>query len=412
MSGASHQAPYGPIVTVLRRLVRARGSAPGAWLDGTEATDAGRSWARAGFAASVILVLVATGLVTAAVAAAGGAPNPLTQLLYVPILYVAVRHGRLGALVMAVVAGLAVGPWMPSSNAPSGHQGFRDWGLRLLVFVLVGFVTAWLASQISRPFAVIARDAWLGQALRAAVRQRRIRVHYQPFIDLTDGRVLGVEALCRWKSLRGRPMAPDVFIPAAEHTGAIAAVSRAVFRQSAAQFGEWATQHGAGLTMSINVSAVELCKPAFLVDLTRLAAGAAESGYRLCIEVTETAIIARTDEALLVLSAAREMGVLVALDDFGTGESSLAYLGGFPIDIVKIDLSFVAAVDVDETAHAIVSAIVSMASSLGAATIAEGVERPGQLRALRDLGCDIGQGYYLGRPAAAAGVDWTRRTLA
>lgn len=372
----------------------------------------GNKGPRFGLAVSVVVVGLAIGLVTLAVALTGGAPNALVHLYYVPIFYAAARHGHVGALVAAIASGLATGPWMPSSHGSHGAQTFGEWGVRLGLMVFISLVASWLASQDPRPLDLLLRDVVLGQGLRSAVRNRRLRVHYQPLIDLIDGKVLGVEALCRWNDNRGRPVAPDLFIPAAEHTGAIMSVGREVLRQSTEQASKWVAERGDGLTMSVNVSAVQLCKPEFLLDLTRLAGNTAVRNYKLCIEITETAIIADRDKALLALGAARAMGVLVAIDDFGTGQSSFAYLAGFPIDIIKIDQSFVAAVDIDATARALVSAIVGIATALGATTIAEGIERAGQLRVLRELGCAIGQGYYLGRPAEAASVDWTKRSLA
>jgi len=366
---------------------------------------------RFGMAVSFAMIVVAIGLVTLVIVLAGGAPTPLAHLYYIPILYAATRHGHRGAFAVAVASGLAVGPWMPSPHGSTGFQNLNDWVVRFFLFALVGLVASWLASQDARPFDVLLRDIVLGQGLRAAVRNGRLRAHYQPLVDLRDGRILGVEALCRWSDSRGRSVAPDVFIPAAEHTGAIMAVGREMLRMSTEQSLRWADEHGDGLTMSVNVSAVQLCKPGFLVDLTKMAGEAKSRRYTLCIEITETAIMADRDKALVALSAARELGVCVALDDFGTGQSSLSYLAGFPIDVIKIDQSFVAAVDCDATARALVGAIVHLASSLGAATIAEGIETPEQLRVLLDLGCDVGQGYYFGRPTDAADVDWATRSL-
>lgn len=364
-----------------------------------------------GTAVSIVIVGLATALVTFAVYATGGAPNPYAHLYYIPILYAAARHGHIGAFLAAVAAGLAAGPLMPSSQISQGHQSISDWGLRLVLMVVISLVASWLVSQDPRPLDLLLRDVVLGHGLRSAVRSGRLRVHYQPLIDLRDGKVTGVEALCRWNDNRGRPVAPDLFIPAAEHTGAIMAVGREVLRQSTTQSAKWVAEHGEGLMMSVNVSAVQLCKPEFLADLTRLAGSAAARHYTLCLEITETAIMADRDKAFLALSAARAMGVHVAIDDFGTGHSSFAYLGGFPIDIIKIDQSFVERVDVDVTAHALVSAIVGVAGSLGATTIAEGIETVGQLQALRALGCDIGQGYYLGRPTEPGQIDWAPRAL-
>ena len=396
----------------IRKPVHHAGGRSNAALRAIDLARVGNRGPRFGAAVSFAVIGAAIALVTFVIVLVGGAPTPLAHLYYVPILYSATRHGHRGALAAALASGLAVGPWMPAPNIASGVQSVNDWGVRLVLFVAVGLVASWLASQDARPFDVLLRDIVLGQGLRSAVRNGRVRVHYQPLVDLSDGRVLGVEALCRWSDSRGRAVAPDVFIPAAEHTGAIMMVGREVLRLSTEQSVRWADEHGDGLTMSVNVSAVQLGRPGFLDDLTRLAGEAASRRFRLCIEITETAIIADRANALAALSAARDMGVCIALDDFGTGQSSLAYLAGFPIDVVKIDQSFVEGVDVDATSRALVGAIVHIASSLGAITIAEGIERPEQLRVLRSLGCDIGQGYYLGRPTDAADVDWTARPLA
>lgn len=398
-------------MTTLRRNLREVGTLPSASRGGLDLASVANRGARFGVAVSGTIILVAIGLVAFVIVVTGGAPNPLAHLFYIPILYAAARHGRVGGLAAAVTSGLTVGPWMPAPSEPSGHQSLRDWGVRLALFVVVGLVAAWLARQRPQPLDLLLRDVVLGQGLRAAVRKRQIRVHYQPLVDLADGRVIGVEALCRWSDGRQRPVPPDVFIPAAERTGAISLVGREVLRISTQQGDLWANVHGECMTMSVNVSPLELSHSGFLRGLEALAGEAALRRYRLCVEITETAIIADPDKALVTLTALREMGALIALDDFGTGHSSLAYLARLPIDIIKIDQSFVATIDVDPTSRALVNAVVRIASALGATTIAEGIERPSQLRVLRELGCDIGQGYYLGRPTVASDVDWARRSL-
>lgn len=364
-----------------------------------------------GFVVSAAIIVAAIAIVTAIVAGTGGAPNPLVHLYYLPILYAAARHGRWGGLLASGAAGLAAGPWMPAPGTASGHQSVGDWTVRIVLFAVVALVAAWLARQHPQPLDLLLRDVVLGQGLRAAVRQHRLRVHYQPLVDLADGRVLGVEALCRWDDNRGRPVSPAMFIPAAERTGAISLVGKEVLRLSTEQSLQWAATQGDALTMSVNVSPLQLCHPDFLRTLSALAGDAKTRRFQLCVEITETAIINDPDKALMTLSALRAMGAQIAIDDFGTGQSSLSYLAGLPLDIIKIDQAFVAAVDVDPTARALVSAVVHIAAALGAKTIAEGIERPEQLRVLRELGCDIGQGYYLGRPTPPAEVDWAVRKL-
>jgi len=407
-----HPLPQGLAVTTLRRNLVAVGVLPSASRKGFDLAGMGNKGARFGVVVSGAIILVAIALVTFVVVVTGGAPNPLAHLYYIPILYAAARHGWVGGLTAAVTSGLAIGPWMPAPTTTTGYQSLRDWSVRLALFVVVALVAAWLARQRPQPLDILLRDLVLGQGLRAAVRKRQLRVQYQPLVDLADGRVIGVEALCRWNDSHERPVAPDVFIPAAERTGAIALVGHEVLRIATEQGENWADDHGDAMAMSVNVSPLELCDPGFLRGIQTLAGEAKLRRYRLCVEITETAIIADPDKALVTLTALRAMGALIALDDFGTGNSSLAYLARLPIDIIKIDQSFVATVDTDRTSRALVNAVVRIASALGATTIAEGIEKPGQLRVLRELGCDIGQGYFLGRPTDAADVDWAVRTLA
>lgn len=399
-------------MTTLRRNFRAVGVLPSASRKGIGFERIGTMGARFGVIVGGAIILVAIALVTLVIVVTGGAPNPLAHLYYIPILYAAARHGRVGGLAAAVTSGLAIGPWMPATTTATGYQSLRDWSVRLALFMVVALVAAWLARQRPQPLELLLRDVVLGQGLRAAVRKRQLRVHYQPLVDLADGRVMGVEALCRWSDGHERPVAPDVFIPAAERTGAISLVGHEVLRIATEQGANWANVHGDGMTMSVNVSPLELCRPGFLRGIRTLAGEATLRRYRLCVEITETAIMADPEMALVTLTALREMGALIALDDFGTGQSSLAYLAGLPIDIIKVDQSFVAVVDTEPTSRAVVDAVVRIASALGATTIAEGIERPSQLRVLRELGCDVGQGYFLGRPTAAADVDWVTRTVA
>lgn len=379
---------------------------------GLDLARAGNGGARMGAVVSCLIILAVIAAVTVVVAISGGAPTPLMHLYYIPILYASVSHGYRGAIASATVAGLAAGPWMPQPNAASGNQALSDWGVRLALFVVVALTAAWLARQDPRPLDIMLRDVVLGQGLRAAVAQRRVRVHYQPIVELQEGRVVGVEALCRWNDNRGRAVSPERFIPAAEKTGAIIPLGREVLRLATVQAVESAGTRGQGLLLSVNASAIQLSNPGFLGELADLVGPERRRPYRFCLEITETAIMSDPKTALLTLSGARDMGIAIALDDFGTGQSSMSYLAGFPIDIIKIDQSFVGSVDIDPISRALVRSMVSIAEELGAATIAEGVERPGQLRALRELGCDMAQGFYLGKPSDAEVVDWAQRALA
>lgn len=361
---------------------------------------------------SVLLFAGATLAVTMLVVLTGGAPNTWVHLYYIPILYVAVRHGARAAAGAGIVAGLVAGPWMASSVNGASHQALDSWLVRVALFAAVGVIGAWLAREQPRPLDTMVRDAVMAQGLRAAIKRDQIRVHFQPLIDLTDGGVVGFEALCRWNDSKQRPVPPSQFIPEAERSGVITALGRSVLYQAADQAQEWSDAGHEGLLVTVNVSGVQLSDPAFLSDLIEIVRRNGTDAFRLCLEITETAIIADPARALGTLLEARKLGITIALDDFGTGQSSLAYLADFPIDIIKIDQSFVAAIGRDPKGHALVRAMVQMAHSLGAHTIAEGIETPEQLNVLRTLGCSMGQGYYLGRPSAAAAVSWHSRDLA
>ena len=344
-----------------------------------------------------------------------GSPNGLVHLYYLPIVYLAAFVGRGAAATMGVLAGLAAGPLMPVAGVidlarPDG-QPVGEWAVRMALLVVVGVVVAWFARQQPRPPELVLRDRAFARALRGAVASGHVTAHFQPIVDLADGHVLGAEALCRWTDASGRSIPPSEFIPLAERTGVIDVVGRRVLDLAIRQAEQWVTCDPAP-SVAINVSAAQLSDPAFPVELAAVLAASSVDPRRLCLEITETAIIADPQAALGTVTAARETGLSIALDDFGTGQSSLAYLAEFPIDIVKIDKAFVDEVDRDDRTRDLVRAIVDMAEAIGATTIAEGIERPAQLAALRALGCRFGQGYLLGRPTAADEVDLSPRRFA
>lgn len=349
-------------------------------------------------------------LITGWLHTVGGAPSVLMHLYYMPVLIAGAKYGKAAAAGVGIWCGLVAGPWMPSAVG-AGQQRPAEWLLRMAVLVMVGVVAAWLAQQPAVPVEQSVRDAVEWRALNAALRHDAITVHYQPLVSLASGRVLGAEALCRWFDRAGKQTSPAKFIPMAERTGLIARLGRKVAARAAAQASGWARFRNVPLTMSINVSAKELSDDAYLDTLTHVVGGCATEKVQLCLEITETALMANPERARATLQAARAMGVLIAIDDFGTGQSSLAYLAQFPVDIIKIDASFVSRVEEDEFSQAVVTSVVQLAASLGAQTVAEGIETPGQLSAVRELGCDIGQGYYLGRPASGEAFDWEPRQL-
>lgn len=358
---------------------------------------------------SIEAALAVAAAVSVLVVVRGGAPTPLMHLYYLPILYVAARHDIVKAAFVAIVCGLAAGPGMPSSATESHNQPLDEWSIRLAFFVLVGVVAAWLARQQPVPLERSLRDAVIGRALRQAVRTDTIRVHFQPIIWLADGHVVGAEALCRWFDKHGKSAPPDQFIPVAERTGSIGAVGESVLKQATRQAKEWSHERENLVTVGVNVSAVQLSDPAFLRQLRNVMDKYVTPGTRLCLEVTETAMMADPDVARATLQKAREWGAIVAIDDFGTGQSSLSRLTDMPIDVIKIDKCFVARALDDEVARAVVTAVVQLAQSLGATTLAEGIETQEQWSVMRELGCEMGQGFYLGYPVSAHEFDWAPR---
>ncbi|MCV2393287.1 EAL domain-containing protein [Actinotalea sp. M2MS4P-6] len=346
--------------------------------------------------------------------APSGSPTGLVHLYYLPVIYVAAFVGPAAAAFVAILAGLAAGPLVPVAghvSVTSSEQPVSEWLVRLSLMVVVAVVVAWLARRQARPVDLLVRDAVSARTLRGALASGEIALHFQPVIALEDGRVAGVEALCRWTDRSGRSVPPAEFIPLAERTGVIHELGAWVLRTAVRQAEEWSAAMSETPTMAVNVSADQLGHEKFRALVAEVLAHSPIEPRQLVLEITETAIIADREAALATVRAARELGARVALDDFGTGTSSLAQLAGFPIDIVKIDKGFVDGVDHDPTMRALVRAIVSMAEALGALAVAEGIERPSQLAVLRELGCPFGQGFDLGRPAPAGAVDLTPRTV-
>jgi diguanylate cyclase (GGDEF)-like protein/PAS domain S-box-containing protein len=231
-------------------------------------------------------------------------------------------------------------------------------------------------------------------ALRLAVPGRQLEVHYQPEVLLDGGRVVGVEALVRWRHPERGLLAPGSFVPLAEETGMISDIGRFVLTEACRQMGEWSQRHpDLALTLRVNVSGRQLSQPALLRDITIALADSELSPDRLCLEITETALMTDIETTIRMLRLIRELGVRLAIDDFGTGYSSLGYLERFPVDALKIDRSFVAGLGSDPKSAAIVRTLVTLAHVLDLDVVAEGVETDAQVEMLRTLGCERAQGF-------------------
>lgn len=240
--------------------------------------------------------------------------------------------------------------------------------------------------------------------LRHAIERTELFIQYQPILSGVNGRVVGAEALLRWRHPQFGLMPPDRFIPIADESGLIVEMGEWVLRQACTQGKSWHDMGYRNLCVSVNVSAVQFAQPRLLEVV---ADALSESGFRpefLELEITESVLMRDAESTIGMLRALKRMGVKISVDDFGTGYSSLSYLRRFPIDIVKIDKSFVCGVGESNEDEAIVRAIAALAKTLRLLTIAEGVETADQLHFLQSEGIDRFQGYYFSRPVDVEGV--------
>jgi diguanylate cyclase (GGDEF)-like protein/PAS domain S-box-containing protein len=245
----------------------------------------------------------------------------------------------------------------------------------------------------------------LETALRHALRDEQLDLHYQPQMDLTHGRIVGVEALLRWQHPTLGRIAPDRFIPIAEETGLIVAIGDWVLRRAIEQAAAWQRAGLPPLRMAVNLSARQLTQPYLARRIEGLLAASGLDPRLFGVEVTESMLIANFDQAVLHLQALRALGVEVSLDDFGTGYSSLSYLRRLPVDVVKIDRSLVPDVTGPAEDVAITRAIITMAHSLRMKVLAEGVENEGQAALLAANQCDQMQGYWFSAALPAPALE-------
>ena len=230
--------------------------------------------------------------------------------------------------------------------------------------------------------------------LRRALEIGELRVHYQPEIRLSDESMSGVEALVRWQHPAFGLLGPDDFIGVAEETGLVVALGAEVLRTACSEMAGWDGLPGhRGLTMAVNLSARQLAEPGVIDAVWNALNDTGIAPERLCLEITESVLMEDVVSSVEALLGLKALGVRLAVDDFGTGYSSLSYLRRFPVDVVKVDRSFVAGLGVDPAADAIVAAVVNLAHALGLTVVGEGVETEEQLVALRALGCDRAQGH-------------------
>jgi diguanylate cyclase (GGDEF)-like protein/PAS domain S-box-containing protein len=238
-------------------------------------------------------------------------------------------------------------------------------------------------------------------ALRDAIANDELRLHYQPIVEASSMQLVGFEALVRWQRTPGEDLVPPGdFISIAEDTGLIIPIGAWVLEQACRQATTWSSAYGGELpSISINLSIRQLWDAELTETLSRIIAATGIDARRITLEITESMLAENTATTLATLNGLKALGIHLSVDDFGTGYSSLAYLKRFPVDALKIDQTFVSDLASDRQATAIVDAIITLGHGLGLSVIAEGVETKGQLDELLRLGCDQAQGFYLGRPA-------------
>jgi diguanylate cyclase (GGDEF)-like protein len=247
-------------------------------------------------------------------------------------------------------------------------------------------------------------QAGLARSLPGALGRGELHVDYQPIVDARDGRVTGAEALLRWAHPSRGAVSPTVFIPFAEQSGQITELGQWVLEQAWTDRSHWGAAGAAEFGIWVNVSAHQFMSAGFAAAISRVLACAPGGADLLTLEVTESVFVRDEERALVVLAELKQLGVRLALDDFGTGYSSLGYLNTLPIDVLKIDRTFIANLGTQPSSHAIVTAIIQLAHNLGMTVVSEGVETIEQSDAVIRLGSDRSQGFYYARPMLAGSL--------
>jgi diguanylate cyclase (GGDEF)-like protein/PAS domain S-box-containing protein len=299
----------------------------------------------------------------------------------------------------AITVTLSIGVAIAQSGTTSADQLLRDSDDAMYVAKEAGRDRFVLHEP--RTSAVARQRLLLRAELPQALRGGELRLHYQPQLDLVSGAVVGLEALVRWEHPQRGLLMPGAFIEIAEEAGLMKELGQWVLRAALTEVGRLGGKSGTTPVMWINVSASELEDPDFAAGVENALRHHDLPGVVLGIEITESVLMIDLSRATNTLTRLQDLGVSLAIDDFGTGYSSLSYIAQFPVDVIKIDRSFISGLDDADRrreAFAIVTAVIGLAHSLHLTVIAEGIETPTQELILHGLGCDQGQGYLLGRP--------------
>ncbi|MHB8437698.1 MAG: putative bifunctional diguanylate cyclase/phosphodiesterase [Acidimicrobiales bacterium] len=241
----------------------------------------------------------------------------------------------------------------------------------------------------------------LESALRHGLDRDELVVYYQPLVDMADGTIVGAEALVRWAHPTRGILAPLNFIELAEDTGLILPLGRKVLDSACRQATAWRQEFDIPLSIAVNLSARQFQQTGMVEEVESILLSTGVDPAQISLEITESLAMEDVERTAQILTQLKGLGVRVAIDDFGTGYSALGYLAQFPVDVVKVDRSFVEKVEVDPVKSAIVSAVINLSSAIGTTTVVEGVETKEQLEHLRSIGCSLAQGFYYAKPMPA-----------
>ena len=304
----------------------------------------------------------------------------------------------LGAATVTVDASVGIARAPQHSSTPDGLVAMADLAMFSAKAERLG-VAVYDASRNSADLNRLERV----RMLRDGIRNGELELHYQPQVDLTTGETTGVEALVRWRHPQDGLLYPQVFIGLAESAGLMTELTMAVLDAALRQRQRWQAG-GVPLRMAVNVSPSVLVDGEFPAQVVSLLAGHGVDGEAVTLELTEELLMDNRERGVVALRQLRDAGVCVAIDDYGTGYSSLAYLKDLPVNELKLDRSFVADLTASSQSATIVQSTVDLAHALGLKIVAEGVEDVATLQSLRDAGCDVVQGFLLGRPVPPEGV--------
>jgi len=333
----------------------------------------------------------------------GGAAHMVPHWYYIPILFAVARFGMPGGLVVALIAGILAGPLTYHDVAMATPQQTTEWLTRTGFFAGIGLLMSLMIQPSIRSLTEELHSLREEFAIRRALSNGEFFLRYQPVLSFQQGTFVGAEALLRWQHPTRGELSPAAFIPRAEESSLICALSDYVLDEACRQAAEWRTlalaQNQPPWHVAINLSARDLERPDLAHHIEQSLKQHELPPELLHIELTESVLL--FEGAVFQIRQLKKLGVKLVVDDFGTGYSSLSYLHRFPVDMLKIDRSLVDDLTLEKPSQALANGMILLAKSLGMLTIAEGLESVEQLKIGKELEFDCVQGFYLAKPQMA-----------